>query len=192
MKTSLRSERDTRLRRWGILAAAIITLLAVMAGPSAAQKKAQNHTATFEQTYMRNMMDLNASGMLIAQMAQRKAVHRDLRNLAQGMVLSQKNENQQLRTWLASWYGIRRQSQIRPQDRQMLNRLGNLSGKEFETRCLTYMINHDNEAVTMSRQALQRAEHRDLRNFAQKVINERNGNITKMHNWQKIWYSSSR
>ncbi|HEX2999728.1 MAG TPA: DUF305 domain-containing protein [Armatimonadota bacterium] len=190
MKTSVWSERDTRLRRWGILAAAIITLLAVLSGPSAAQKKAQNHTATFEQTYMRNMMDLNASGMLIAQMAQRKAVHRDLRNLAQGMILSQKNENQQLRTWLASWYGVKRQSQIRPQDRQMLNTLRNLSGKEFETRCLTYMINHENEAVTMSRQALQRAEHRDLRNFAQKVINERNGNLTKMHNWQRTWYSS--
>lgn len=58
----------------------------------------------------------------------------------------------------------------------------------FDQRYLNMMIMHQQMGINMSQNALQSAQHPELKQMAQKVINENTSQIQQMQAWRKQWY----
>jgi uncharacterized protein (DUF305 family) len=51
------------------------------------------------------------------------------------------------------------------------------------------MSQHHQGAIMMSQMALQKAEHPELKQFAQKIIDDQQKEITQMKQWRDNWYA---
>lgn len=84
-----------------------------------------------------------------------------------------------------------------PADSSMSNAMAGMtsgltgrSGDEFDKAFLAEMIVHHEGAVEMARQALQHAQHTEIKQMAQDIIDAQEREITTMRGWQQSWYGS--
>lgn len=61
----------------------------------------------FEILYMQAMIKHHSQGIEMARMAERKAVHPELKRVAGDIAMTQSAEINQLKMWLSQWYGIK-------------------------------------------------------------------------------------
>jgi uncharacterized protein (DUF305 family) len=65
--------------------------------------------------------------------------------------------------------------------------LASLSGEEFDKAFLKEMIFHHEGAVDMAEMALERAEHQEIKDMANDIIEIQNREISLMKEWLKEW-----
>ena len=63
------------------------------------------YAAPFDQQFIDSMVPHHQSELMMAQMAVKKAPHREVRNLARKMIRDQQKEIAQLKSWRKAWYG---------------------------------------------------------------------------------------
>lgn len=59
---------------------------------------------------------------------------------------------------------------------------------KFETDFMQMMIDHHNMAVEMGKVCLQKANHNELRNMCQSIIDSQTKEIQDMQSWLESWY----
>jgi uncharacterized protein (DUF305 family) len=59
--------------------------------------------------------------------------------------------------------------------------------EDYDINWLKQMIKHHESAVKMSKQALSKAEHQELKDLANEIIKSQSAQITKMKAWVKDW-----
>jgi uncharacterized protein (DUF305 family) len=69
----------------------------------------------------------------------------------------------------------------------MLQKLGS-ADKNYDLRFINMMIMHHQGKVMMAQDALQKAQHTELKHMAQDVINCQAKEIEQMKAWRKQWY----
>jgi uncharacterized protein (DUF305 family) len=62
-----------------------------------------------------------------------------------------------------------------------------MSGKDFDVHFLDMMTPHHAGAVTMAQEALQRAEHPEIKTLANQIIREQEKEIKQMADWKSKW-----
>ena len=62
------------------------------------------------------------------------------------------------------------------------------SDAPYDLLFLDSMVAHHQGAIDMARDALDKAEHAELKAFAQNVIMQQDGEITQMQTWRAKWY----
>ncbi len=62
------------------------------------------------------------------------------------------------------------------------------SDAPYDLLFLDSMVAHHQGAITMAQDALANAEHSELKEFAQNVIMQQDGEITQMNVWRAKWY----
>ena len=62
------------------------------------------------------------------------------------------------------------------------------SDKPYDLLFLDSMVAHHQGAITMAQDALAKAEHSELKEFAQNIIMQQDGEITQMNVWRAKWY----
>jgi uncharacterized protein (DUF305 family) len=62
-------------------------------------------TGSFDEAFIQMMIPHHESAVAMGNVAQQQATHSDLSAMAKGLVFSQSAEIEQMKTWLASWYG---------------------------------------------------------------------------------------
>ncbi len=70
---------------------------------------------------------------------------------------------------------------------QMSAGLTDESGDDFDAAFLGAMIEHHEGAIAMAELAETRAEHQQIKQLAQEVIEAQEGEITQMKQWQQEW-----
>ena len=68
--------------------------------------------------------------------------------------------------------------------------LSGLQGDAFDKAFLAEMIVHHQGAVEMAELALKNAQHQEIKDLAQKIIDAQNAEIAQMKNWQTSWYGA--
>ena len=63
------------------------------------------HAAPFDQAFIDAMVPHHQSALMMAQMAVKKAPHREVKNMARMMIRDQQREINQLKSWRKAWYG---------------------------------------------------------------------------------------
>ena len=70
---------------------------------------------------------------------------------------------------------------------EMMNKLKDLEGEEYDKEFLKQMILHHEQAVQMSRYAETNAKHQEVKDLASEVITAQTAEIEQMKQWQSKW-----
>ncbi len=120
----------------------------------------------------------------------------ELRQLAEDIQQSQSEQIKQMQEWRGEWYGDAEQTSGMPAgmmegmmgDGMMEEMMGGsmqgmMGGDATDAMFLRMMIPHHQMAVDMSEQALEEAEHPELKELAQTIIDEQSAEIELMQGY---------
>lgn len=173
---------------------ALALLLAValsfsIAGPANADAPAPTQaTATFEVSFMQNMIDHHQMAIMMAEMCVAKAMHDQLRGLCQTIASTQMAEIDNMQSWLDDWYGIDYEPAMRPGHMAMMDRLAGLSGAAFEVAFMEMMIKHHTRAIRAAEKCLDKAYHGELLALCQDIVDTQRAEIAQLRTWLCEWY----
>lgn len=181
--------------RFGILVAvfaaamaAVLVGLGQSGGTAQAGAPASDPAAaTFEQSWMPQMMDHHATAIAMAQLCAGAGVRSELQQECDKAIANQTQDISDLQSWLMQWYG---QSYTPTADMAMVQMLQGLTGPAFEKMFMEMMIQHHSLGNTMAQDALANAEHAEVKALAQKDINDQTAQIQQFQAWLQQWFSA--
>jgi uncharacterized protein (DUF305 family) len=62
-----------------------------------------------------------------------------------------------------------------------------MRGKDFDVHFIDMMTPHHEGAVKMAQEALNKAEHAEIKSLAEQIIKEQQAEIKQMQNWKNEW-----
>lgn len=165
--------------------------LAAAAGPA---PDAQDERKFLEQMSMHHM-----GAMDMARMVANKTAHpAELGPFAQTIISTQQREVEDMRTWLASWYGAAggmNASAMDPAKKaemdRMMSELEAADGAAFDQAFLRNMIKHHGEGIQMAEAILQKDIHNETRKLAEDIVTTQKAEIETMRAWQSEWNATA-
>lgn len=150
--------------------------------------------APYDLQFIDTMIAHHQGAVVMSKPAIEKAQHSELKNMAQNIVASQEKEIAQLREWREKWYGGKAPAMnmempgmsdsMRDMD---TNQLVSANGADFDMAFINMMIPHHQGAVLMAKDALEKAEHPEIKTLAQNVIMAQEAEINDMNTWKQNW-----
>jgi uncharacterized protein (DUF305 family) len=133
----------------------------------------------------------------MAEMALKKSQNPELKTFAQKIIDDQKKEISQMKDWREKWYAGKPAAMnmempgmgdsMKMMMGEGLKKMEAMSGKDFDVHFLDMMTPHHAGAVTMAQEALQRAEHPEIKTLANQIIREQEKEIKQMADWKSKW-----
>lgn len=181
---SIRSHaRRQPSRSLALAIALLIAAPAFAAGPAPDDK-----TTKYEIKFMQNMVDHHAMAIMMGEMCLAKATHQELREMCQQVVAAQTQENQTMKSWLATWYGRTYEAKMSGKDEQQMRELQRLSGAEFEKAFMPMLVEHHRMAIEGAAVCLERAYHPELINMCGEIVSAQATEIKQLRQWMCEWY----
>lgn len=142
----------------------------------------------FEVQFMTDMIDHHAMAVMMADQCLERAVHPELRELCHRMRETQMEEIVQLQVWLEEWYGVSHDPQMKKGAQKQMQKLGQLSGEEFEIEFMKGMIKHHWAAVIAARHCQDKAHHQELVELCEDIEAVQTAEIELLGAWLCDWY----
>ncbi|MFN8517057.1 MAG: DUF305 domain-containing protein [Thermomicrobiales bacterium] len=148
-------------------------------------------TGAYDQNFIDAMVPHHQAAIDMAKVAQRKAEHAELRQLADAIVGAQDSEIAQMKAWRTTWYGS---GEIAPG--MGSHQMGGMDtdpahledAAPFDKAFIDAMIPHHQSAIDMAQEAMTQAQHREIKNLAARIVAAQQAEITRMNNWRAAWY----
>ncbi|WP_352431023.1 DUF305 domain-containing protein [Pyrinomonas sp.] len=149
--------------------------------------------APYDLQFIDTMIAHHQGAIDMARLAADRAERGELKELARKIIADQEREIAQMRQWRERWYkgqapamnmdlpGMRESMQMD------MGKLAEARGRVFDLLFIDMMIPHHEGAVKMSRQALERAEHVEVRRLAEQIIAAQQAEIAQMRQWRAEW-----
>ena len=169
----------------------VVTSRAASVGTASAPAPSPAH-ANYETKFMTDMIDHHHMAIMMSELCLEKAIHPELVALCEQIIATQAAEIEQMQGWLAEWYGIAYEPQMKPGDMRMMEKLAALSPEEFEVAYMEMMIKHHTKAVKEGGHCLERAYHEELRELCENIIETQLREIAIMQQWLCEWYGICR
>lgn len=139
--------------------------------PAGAEEPAPDRsTARFEVDFLTNMIDHHAMAVQMADMCVDKAVRPELEGMCESIKTSQSQQIEMMQGWLQDWYGVTHEPEMTRGDMRQMEKLASLDGAEFEIEFMESMIGHHRKAIREGEQCLRRADHPELVDLCQNII----------------------
>lgn len=154
-------------------------------------------TKQVDQAFIEMMIPHHQGATEMAEMALNRSKNPQVRKLAEAIIKAQTPETKQMQTWYKQWYGTEpnhgmnmgmhngtgKEMMMSMQRRDMMNMdmtsaLKNTSN--FDQEFLTQMIRHHQSATMMAGLVVNSAEHPEIRNLAQNIIQGQTAEIAQM------------
>ena len=131
--------------------------------------------AEFEAAYLAMMIHHHQDGVKMAEMVPGKAKSDKLKQMAKKIVADQQKEIGQMTGWLKQWHSKS------PDDHKMpaasmkmmkddIKELNAAQGEEFDSKWAKSMAMHHDGAIAMAQLAVEKAEHKEVKDMAKKII----------------------
>jgi uncharacterized protein (DUF305 family) len=144
------------------------------------------HDAPYDAKFIDSMIVHHQGAIAMAQEALEKAQRTELKQFAQNVIMVQAGEITQLQVWRNNWYPDLAISTGTGTDMgdMMVSQDDSVS---YDLRWIDAMISHHQAAITMAKEALTKAEHADIKNLSQAVIDMQSAEITQLEAWRDQW-----
>ena len=176
-----------RTLRWAapaIAASVLLFSLVPLAQASAPRSRA-------ERAFLTEMVSHHGMAVDMAKMAQERAVHPELKAMADDIVASQSAEIKRMRSWLRRWYGKSAKPKMNHEDMMQMEELENsASPAEFEVRFMALMTMHHTQAIERAKAVRQRRIHAKTRKLTRDIIRAQEREIGQMRSWLVAWYAN--
>jgi uncharacterized protein (DUF305 family) len=155
------------------------------------QSSAPQSNAPYDLQFLDTMTKHHQGAIDMSRMASGKIRHAELAKLAAAIPVDQQKEIEQMRTWRDQWYpgapvsdNLAMPGMAGSMSMDMNHMQTMQAGPAYDAMFIDMMIPHHEGAVAMSRDALTKAEHAEVRALAQRIIDAQNAEIERMRGWK--------
>jgi len=158
---------------------------------------------TIDSHFIEQMIPHHQDAISMAKVAQAKAQHSEIKQLANNIIDSQSKEINQMQDWYKKWFGkdLPSGSQVMNQHGMMetnsqthmsmmgddtdLKTLDNSS--QFDKAFIEQMIPHHQMAVMMANMLLDGSDRPEMKELANNIVSAQTKEINEMRQWYKNW-----
>lgn len=150
--------------------------------------------APYDLQFLDTMTAHHQGAVDMAKPAADKAEHSELKTLAKNIIADQEKEITQMRGWREKWFGDKppavnmemagMSDSMKGMDMKILE---SANGNSYDLEFIKQMTPHHEGAVVMAREALQKAEHAEIKTLASGIIKAQEAEIKQMKDWQTAW-----
>jgi len=147
--------------------------------------------ASYDLQFMDTMSKHHLGAIEMARMAQSKVQLPELKAMTKRIPSDQQKEIEQMKVWRDQWYAgapaaenMNMPGMSASMNMDMSHLQTMKPGRDFDVMFIDMMVPHHEGAVQMSKDALTRAEHQELRKLAQQIIDEQTKEIADMKQWK--------
>jgi uncharacterized protein (DUF305 family) len=168
-----------------------------MSGMSDMKSSPNAASAPYDLQFLDTMSHHHQGAVDMAKAAVEKAQHPELKAFAQKIIVDQNKEIAQMKDWREKWFAGKpaamnmEMSGMTDSMKMMsgdgMKRLEAATGNDFDLMFVEMMTPHHDGAVVMSKEALQKAEHPEIKLLANQIIKAQEAEIKKMADWKKAW-----
>jgi len=156
---------------------------------------AKTAEAPYDLHFIDMMIEHHRMGIDMAKMAQNKASHAELKDLATKMAEDQQKDTDQLQKWRDEWYAGKPKSDHMnmpgmsgmKMPQMDMGKLEAASGNDFDLMFIDMIVPHHQMAIDMSRDALKKAQHAQLKTFARTTIDKQQKEKAQLSKWRAAW-----
>ena len=142
--------------------------------------------APYDALFIDRMIMHHDGAISMANQASEQAERPEIKDLANAIISAQETEIGQMKDWRTAWYpGLAETSGMAMEMGPMEVAAG---AAPFDQRFLQAMIPHHQSAIVMARDALQNAEHQEIKDLSTAIISAQETEISQMQQWLKEWY----
>ncbi|WP_437316164.1 DUF305 domain-containing protein [Sorangium sp. So ce385] len=156
-------------------------------------------SAPFDQQFIDMMAPHHEGAVMMAETAQERAEHPELKAMADEIISAQNQEISQLKSWREQWYGS---AETPPVDEMpmlpgmehdgMMNMVeaneALKTAEPFDRAFIDAMIPHHEMAIDAAEIALKQSEHAEIETLATGIIEAQQREIEQMKSWRAEWY----
>lgn len=170
-----------------VSAIVVSSLLAACQETPRAAARPEARDASFDLEFIDTMSKHHADGVHMARLAQDKVQHEELKRLTRKIPVDQQAEIDEMQAWRSERYGDDLLV-VGETDGMDMSHLETMApGPEYDVMFLDMMIPHHESAVELSKEALAKAEHEDVRSLARRIIDAQEREIAQMRAWKAAW-----
>ena len=168
-------------------------------------------TASFDQQFIDMMVPHHEGAVAMAEIAQVRGEHTEVKQMAEAILTTQREEIDQMKAWRKDWFG----SDQTPSMSQMpmvpgmggghaahgggtmtMNMAADIEAlrnapEPFDLAFIEAMIPHHQSAIDAAKAAGTRAERPEIKQLAQEIITAQQREIDQMRQWRASWYASA-
>ncbi len=155
--------------------------------------------SSIDQHFIEQMIPHHDGAIAMANLALTKAVHPEIKTLAEAILKAQTKENQEMRTWYQDWFGksvpaganlgmggMMSQGGMHMGSTQDIDALRNAT--DFDEEFIEAMIPHHQMAIMMARMLEAGTNKPEMQQLAKNIIKSQSEEIQQMQSWYEHWY----
>lgn len=167
---------------------------AVVTKGSLPKSSADAADAAFDLQFLDTMSAHHQSAVEMAKLVVAKSDNAELKAFAAKIISEQNKEIAQMKSWREKWFAGKPTAMLMEMP-GMAESMRGLSMKKmqapagnlFDLRFLGMMTAHHQGAVTMAKEALDKAEHSEIKTMANRIIQSQEAEIKQMDEWKAAW-----
>ena len=176
-----------RIARMSVAALSLVLAGTLLLAPAS---RASGPKPAFDRAFMSEMISHHGMAVDMGEMAVEKAVHPELKAVAEDIVKSQSAEIKLMQRLLKRWYGVSVKPRMTHDDEMDMAELDAATGSEFELRFMSLMTVHHTLAIERARIATKRAGHKRVRQLARAIVMAQKREVKQFREWTVAWCES--
>jgi len=168
-----------------------------MSGMSDMKSSPNAASQPYDLQFIDTMTHHHQGAIEMAEMALKKSSNAELKTFAQKIIDDQKKEIAQMKDWREKWFSGKPAAMnmempgmgdsMKMMVGDGMKKMEAASGKDFDIHFLDMMTPHHAGAVVMSKEALTKAEHPEIKTLANQIIKAQEAEIKMMADWKAKW-----
>ena len=157
----------------------------------------------FDEMFINMMVPHHQGAVEMAKLAQQRAEHPEIKEMADAIVASQQEEITQMKEWKTQWYGsgdtppMSAMPMIQTMPGmgagQMMNMQADVdqlknAPEPFDLAFIDAMIPHHQSAIDTAQLALNQSAHSEVKEMAQKIMDAQQKEMDQLNGWRAAWY----
>jgi uncharacterized protein (DUF305 family) len=150
--------------------------------------------APYDLQFLDTMIEHHQDAVIMAKPIVAKTDNAELKAFAAKIIADQNKEIAQMKNWRKKWFAGK-PAAMNAEIPGMMDSMRGMNMKKMETaggklldlRFLDMMTKHHQGAITMSNEALDKAEHAEIKTLATQIIKAQEAEIKQMQDWKTTW-----
>jgi uncharacterized protein (DUF305 family) len=150
-------------------------------------------SAPYDLQFLDTMMAHHQGAIEMAKMIDGKTKNAELKKFGAQIIADQEKEIAQMKAWREKWYAGKPSALnmempgMTDSMKMDMAQLTAVKDREFDLAFVEMMIPHHEGAIEMSKDALKKSQHPEIKTLSNQVIKAQQGEIEMMQRWKTAW-----